>query len=712
MHLVSLMLIVTFAFVPLVAKAQLPHDFRSEQVLLCPEQFICQSGDTLQLQGIVTCNSSADFKPYSRYVNIEFATRDSVLTRIEAELDSLGRFSTELPIDIDVKDGSYFLRAYTELMRSFSPLNFAFRPITISTDGSTISDYNNHEVFCTILPWGGSLASGTVQHITVRLCNSAGKAVTGKPVKLVNAAGNAIEQANTSSNGLATFSFVPQRGETYSLCLVEGSYDSILGEVHTNDSIAKIECHIKGKKVAFNITNAQLLPPNHRIFGYDNINGITEVSTTNTQGAFALQRSPSLFTVFLTDSLLNVLSQCSAINPGDISCQLSAPGIASVGDTITFNISHLPDDAVTIARLMPKPTTPIADAFSELTLASQLSSPIPLPTLGTGDNSLTNDIAAWLGTASFSRFVLRDAIRLDSAIYTHLPKMQMNLNGIASQKSGLSLKDGSLVVYNTETNVVADTKLFKNGNFDIVLDNFYGNTRFYFQTFDMKGKPVGTTFQFPDKKYPAMLVPHHFNFDSRQAAMPHHSNALQLPEMTVKAMVKQTNNLPSTEVYGTRYKSREEIERHNYLTLREVLKKIPGIIVTKEGIRTTRGASTLYDDPYVTLMIDNTLFSGGADFEALLEMPTSEIESVEYMQPWKALSYTWRAICGLVLVKTRNSHIKPIESRGSFITLQGLAPTLPQPALVARSASQHTLVVDVISKEGICTLYQDININP
>ena len=106
MHPVSLMLIVTFAFVALVAKAQLPHDFRSEQVLLCPEQFICQSGDTLQLQGIVTCNSSADFKPYSRYVNIEFATRDSVLTRIEAELDSLGPFSTVLPIDIDVKDGS------------------------------------------------------------------------------------------------------------------------------------------------------------------------------------------------------------------------------------------------------------------------------------------------------------------------------------------------------------------------------------------------------------------------------------------------------------------------------------------------------------------------------------------------------------------------------------------------------------------------------
>ncbi|MGM9803158.1 MAG: hypothetical protein ACI308_03175 [Muribaculaceae bacterium] len=601
-----------------MAKAQLPHDFRSEQVLLCPEQFICQSGDTLQLQGIVTCNSAADFKPYSRYVNIEFATRDSVLTRIEAELDSLGRFSTVLPIDIDVKDGSYFLRAYTELMRSFSPLNFAFRPITIFTDGSTISDDNNHEVFCKILPWGGSLASGTVQHITVRLCNSAGKAVTGKPVKLVNAAGNAIEQANTSSNGMATFSFVPQRAETY--------------------------------------------------------------------------------------SLLNVLSQCSAINPGDISCQLSAPETASVGDTITFNISHLPDDAVTIARLMPKPTTPIAEAFSELTLASQLSSPIPLPTLGTGDNSLTNDIAAWLGTASFSRFVLRDAIRLDSAIYTHLPKMQMNVNGIASQKSGLSLKDGSLVVYNTETNAVAGTKFSKNGNFDIVLDNFYGNTRFYFQTFDMKAEPVRTIFQFPDKNYPAMLIPQHFIFDSRQAAMPHHANALQLPEMTVKAIVKQTNNLPSTEVYGTRYKSREEIERHNYLTLREVLKKIPGIIVTKEGIRTTRGASTLYDDPYVTLMIDNTLFSGGADFEALLEMPTSEIESVEYMQPWKALSYTWRAICGLVLVKTRDSHIKPNESRGSFITLQGLAPTLPQPALVARSASQHTLVVDVISKEGICTL--------
>ncbi|MGN0230168.1 MAG: hypothetical protein ACI4BH_10200 [Muribaculaceae bacterium] len=115
-----------------MAGVRLPHDFRSEQILLCPDKHYFPAGDTIRLQGVVTCNSTPSFHPYSRYLTVELITPDTTISRIETELDSLGRFCTVMPTDTRLPDGTYLLRAYTQLMRSFSPKNFAFQAINIA----------------------------------------------------------------------------------------------------------------------------------------------------------------------------------------------------------------------------------------------------------------------------------------------------------------------------------------------------------------------------------------------------------------------------------------------------------------------------------------------------------------------------------------------------------------------------------------------------
>ncbi len=551
-----------------------------------------------------------------------------------------------------------------------------------------------------------------VQHITVWLCDKSGIALPGKELALKGSDGSTIDLRTTSANGLAVFSFVPEKGSEYSLYSTSSYSAEPLAEFKTDDSKPKIQCFIRERKVSFSTSNTHALPEGYRMYGYDCKNGLTKIDAKTSHGTFVLGSNPNLFTIFLTDSLNRVLSESSAIGIPELQYSVNAPHTVAVGDSIVPVIEGLSDGAIVVTRLMSGSISTVEDAASAINISSQLSSSIPMPSAYVSylnGEKFYNDVTAWLATANFSRFSLPDAIERDSLIYTHLPKLQMSISGNAYLKSGYSLADGSLVVYNTETNDVADATFNKKGDFDIALNNFYGNTRFYFQAIDMKERAVRAVFQFPDRSYPAVLLPEHLSFIINDSTLNYESNSLELPELTVKAYTKKETNIPTNKFYGVRYKDREEIERRRYVTLREILRNLVGVKLVKDELVSTRGPSTLSGSPHVSIMVDNDLFKNREDdFAMMLDMSADDIESVEYMSPWKALAYTSDAFNGLLHVRTRNTHIQSPETRGSYFTLTGLAPTLPIYAPIARKAGNYTLVIDVISPDGIGTFYQDI----
>ncbi len=704
--------IVTVMAIAAIAGVRLPHDYRSEQIFLCPNNHYYHAGDTIWLQGVVTCNSTPHLLPYSRYVIIELITPDTIISRIETELDSLGRFCTVMPTDIRLPNGTYLLRAYTQLMRSFSPKNFAFQPITIAENYIEKVRDTDDTIICRAFPWGGSLASGMVQHITVWLCDKSGIALPGKELALKGSDGSTIDLRTTSANGLAVFSFVPEKGSEYSLYSTSSYSAEPLAEFKTDDSKPKIQCFIRERKVSFSTSNTHALPEGYRMYGYDCKNGLTKIDAKASHGTFVLGSKPNLFTIFLTDSLNRVLSESSAIGIPELQYSVNAPLTVAVGDSIVPVIEGLSDGAIVVTRLMSGSISTVEDAASAINISSQLSSPIPMPSAYVSylnGEKFYNDVTAWLATANFSRFSLPDAIERDSLIYTHLPKLQMSISGNAYLKSGYSLADGSLVVYNTETNDVADATFNKKGDFDIALNNFYGNTRFYFQATDRKELAVKAVFQFPDQTYPAITLPKQLQFAVSDSMLHLEHNALELPELTVKAYTKKETNIPTNKFYSVRYKDREEIERRRYVTLRDILRNLVGVRLVNDELVSTRGVATLSGSAHVSIMVDNDLFKNReGDFAMMLDMSADDIESVEYMSPWKALAYTSDAFNGLLHVRTRNTHIQSPETRGSYFTLTGLAPTLPISAPIARKAGNYTLVIDVISPQGIGTFYQDI----
>ena len=704
--------IVTVMAIAAIAGVRLPHDYRSEQIFLCPNNHYYHAGDTIWLQGVVTCNSTPHLLPYSRYVIIELITPDTIISRIETELDSLGRFCTVMPTDIRLPNGTYLLRAYTQLMRSFSPKNFAFQPITIAENYIEKVRDTDDTIICRAFPWGGSLASGMVQHITVWLCDKSGIPLPGKELALKGSDGSTIDLRTTSANGLAVFSFVPEKGSEYSLYSTSSYSAEPLAEFKTDDSKPKIQCFIRERKVSFSTSNTHALPEGYRMYGYDCKNGLTKIDAKASHGTFVLGSKPNLFTIFLTDSLNRVLSESSAIGIPELQYSVNAPLTVAVGDSIVPVIEGLSDGAIVVTRLMSGSISTVEDAASAINISSQLSSSIPMPSAYVSylnGEKFYNDVTAWLATANFSRFSLPEAIERDSLIYTHLPKLQMSISGNAYLKSGYSLADGSLVVYNTETNDVADATFNKMGDFDIALNNFYGNTRFYFQATDRKELAVKAVFQFPDQTYPAITLPKQLQFAVSDSMLHLEHNALELPELTVKAYTKKETNIPTNKFYSVRYKDREEIERRRYVTLRDILRNLVGVRLVNDELVSTRGVATLSGSAHVSLMVDNDLFKNGVnDFKMMLDMSANNIESVEYMPPWKALAYASDAFNGVVHIRTRDSHIQPPETRGSYFTFTGLAPSLPISAPIATKAGNFTLVIDVISPQGIGTFYQDI----
>lgn len=62
--------------------AQLPKDFRTEQIYLELGKTEWNPGDTLEVNGVVTCLAANRFLPYSNYLYIELLnSQDSVLVR-------------------------------------------------------------------------------------------------------------------------------------------------------------------------------------------------------------------------------------------------------------------------------------------------------------------------------------------------------------------------------------------------------------------------------------------------------------------------------------------------------------------------------------------------------------------------------------------------------------------------------------------------------
>ncbi len=195
--------------------AQLPDDYRSEQIYLSPLQASVMPGDSIDVEGIVTSLAGDNIRPYSRYLYVELiGEADSALVRSKVACDSLGHFSLRVPTDPLDSKGIYWLRAYTSLMRNFNPASFALQPVVLGTTLPTDDGIIDSNASLSLFPVGNVLSSGRPQNVVAYLSSGQGFPLGNKKLTLTDAAGKVITDAITSPSGLATLSFLPAAAQT------------------------------------------------------------------------------------------------------------------------------------------------------------------------------------------------------------------------------------------------------------------------------------------------------------------------------------------------------------------------------------------------------------------------------------------------------------------------------------------------------------------
>ena len=259
------------------AWAQLPQDFRTEQIALCLQRTECLPGDTVMVTGQVTCIAANRFEPYSKYLYLELIdSNDSVVCRQKVACRVQGAFSAPLPVDSLARSGVYYVRAYTRMMRSFSPLSFAVEPLLV---GMTYPESNRSttastDVQCTIVPHGGHLHAGSLQSVTVRVANRLNDPLGAVPMVLTSEKGDTVAKHLTTPSGLALISFVPKPDTAYFLDIFMGKNRRRFPIDLCEDSQPLIQLSLRDKKVSFVVEDISPDKNTYHLYAYDRMNGL------------------------------------------------------------------------------------------------------------------------------------------------------------------------------------------------------------------------------------------------------------------------------------------------------------------------------------------------------------------------------------------------------------------------------------------------------
>lgn len=700
--------------------AQLPHDFRSEQIFLGVAKTEWAPNDTIEANGLVTCLATKDLHPYSRYLYIELLdSSDSVMVREKVGCKEDGRFRARIPTLSVAGEGVYYLRAYTNLMRNFSGENFALQPVLIGK-AFPKREKGNGVLKCAIYPEGGFLVDNQVQGIVVSVTDYAGRGLAGVGLSVVDDRGDTLCVGKSRASGLSNLTFVPLTERHYKLLVSDGGVTTSYDIPSARGDRMKLQCAINGNKLMFEVLNANASLPTGRLYMYDKVNGLVLIGKGRRSGIVPLGDRPGVTTVFLTDSVGNVLSESS------LSSRYRMAELPSVPDTIAADSINAWLERVdsssgkrVMVRLATKDECWNQFAESELLYKSDYASPLSFPEnfFRESIKDRAVDLQAWLSTARFSRFAVRDAIVKDTAMYVRMPEMNMTIHGevgtVYSNTSG-----AALVAYNTANNSVYDTAVDKDGRFRIAVDDFADGTSFFLQTLDKRSKPVDSKIMVDDESYPA-VSPHEkyklwqSEYADSKVTVGGMMQGGQLPDIVVKARVRHDEHLSTEKFYSYNYVGRNKIEQYNYITLLDILRGMPSIRLQYDPenvknpwlISANRGASVLKDLGLVILLDGSRVENEQKD--NIMQMSADEIEDVELLAPWQAIAYTWGAIDGAIKVTTRGADKSKVCSKGIFYTPLGLSVVKETPKTTV-APGNYRLLMDVVSPIGITSLEREI----
>lgn len=727
----------------LSASAQEPTDFRTEQVFLAPRSLSCAPGDSLFVDGMVTCMAADRLEPYSRYLYLELiGDNDSVYVRQKLSCADGGRFSTAVLTEPDMPKGVYYLRGYTRFMRNFDHSAFALQPVAVGIDIPAADYVVDDDVDCRFSVAGGSLRQGQPQRLTAVLSNYAGQPLAFRQLFLTDNKGDTVSSAMTSRAGYAFFDFVPAKGRSYSVRFSADGISKSFKAPEVTPSTVSIKAAASGNRIVFELSDAAAKVKDRRLYVYDRNNGISEVMSPAGSGNITLPNAPKgPVTLFLTDGALNTRAETSILPRSRHEATVTTEGAMQAGKPMDFRLAGIDTTGCSVfARIVPDNALWNSQADRQLVYASDFTSALPFPGVDTDPDSRQADIAAWLENARFTRFRLRDAVMNDSTVYEYYPEFNMEISGtVFDDINNLHpKKQGRIVAYNNTTNAVSDSTL-TDGRFRLAVADFAEGDAFFLQALQgKKNEPVANGITLDDESFPAAVIDRRrlmtggrYADDITTSIGQSSGTVYDLPDITVKARVIQKSEVPSKAHYEVKMKTRETIERRGYLTLRDILNDMPMLTLTTENfdngttggvgipvIYSKRGIALLGqrkigENIGMALVIDGSRIDN-TNFGLYLDMPALDIESVEQVSIGEALMYA-KTLDGAVIVKTRKwEPDKAVKSKGTIVRPMGLS-NIPlatnEKPVVPSKEGDYRLMVDIVGPDGVTSLSRPFTVS-
>ncbi len=562
-------------------KAQLPDDYRSEQIALRLNQATLLPGDSLDVEGQVTCMASDRFLPYSHYLYVEcISAADSILCRQKVSCKNKGYFRTRLGIEYDWPPGIYYVRAYTRLMMNFGSEGFPVQPFGVNKEftGRGVGGQGLH---CRMAIVGGNLLNGCLQRLVFSLQDEKGIPVS-MPLYLMNEKGDTLSSVWTSRAGLALLRFMPQPDCRYFLSTERGEQFALPA---TASSGCQIHGDLKGNRISYRIQGDDV-PTSFRLCTYDRWNGVVEYDMGHkSSGIILLEGSPEVVSLFLTDKEGKVVSESTLHAP--ISRDRAFPEVAAtlqVGDTLHYVLPPLEDESRIWIRVVPD-GIPACPMEASLRYEADCESPLPFPltVYAFSEADARNDLYMWLCSASFKRFDLKEVLQKRKEMYRYMPEENLVFKGKVMEMNGHPLRGGHLVAYHTGRNVVYDADVEDNGSFAMAVDDFQEGESFYLQGQSLKGIFGYYTYQIDNDTFPAVsAIRRHSPLKGyaeelavlgetglKGTTMDVEQN-IQLPEVEIEARLRGTPPKPTQKFYEVNYVDRRKMEEYNYQTLYEV----------------------------------------------------------------------------------------------------------------------------------------------
>lgn len=413
------------------------------------------------------------------------------------------------------------------------------------------------------------------------------------------------------------------------------------------------------------------VPEQRRFFLFRDSEGLSELTTPKNSGKITLSSIPTEpITFFVTDKDLKIIGERTI----------------------------LPDsDQIT------------AEAWENLCSlwSSDFDCHLPFPS-GTSGIEAKELLEKWFDNARFCRFSLKQCLETDTPKRNFSPEKSLTVSGkvFIDPDERHPLKEGKIIAMNRASGETAECKSDKSGTFTLTLEDFADGTGFYLGARDKREKTVPVFYRLTPTTYPAVDdIPAKVKSrlsdggDIHPVIYADDGVFLNLPDLVVRAKTAVQDRTADKKHYAVRYLDEDTFGQKGCFTVLDALRKLAFVRVVKVGkfeddVPSGGGGSLLgrpessSHDPHRTdssnsasetwYTLQSTKGPGFVQLpiifdgikitedeikenQHILDLPTSQIESIEHLSMAESLPYASYCIEGAVMIRTKKpgQHGKP-----------------------------------------------------